>query len=80
MTRENWIIALLLAALTINLFTWANLKELRQELTRVQGELGSLRSHVSTEVSNIRGTPVDGLFGPRTRGRWPGCRNTAAWR
>lgn len=56
MTRENWIIALLLAALTINFFTWANLKELRQELTRVQGEMSSLRSHVSTEVSGIRGT------------------------
>lgn len=54
MTRENWIIALLLAALAINLFTWTNLKELRQELARVQGEMSSLRSHVSTEVSGIR--------------------------
>lgn len=56
MTRENWIITLLLATLAINFFTWANLKELRNELTRVQGEMGSLRSHVSTEVSGIRGT------------------------
>lgn len=56
MTKENWIIALLLAALAINFFTWGNLKELRQELTRVQGEMGSLRSHVSSEVSGIRGT------------------------
>ena len=56
MTKQNWIIALLLAALTINLFTWANIKELRQEQSRVQSEMSSLRSQVSSEVSGIRGT------------------------
>lgn len=41
--------------LVTNWLTWSNTKDLQQKINRLQGELYNLRSHVSSEVSGIRG-------------------------
>ncbi|MBE0466460.1 MAG: hypothetical protein IBX71_04455, partial [Candidatus Desulforudis sp.] len=53
-------LALLVLIVVINLFLWSNNRYIKEQVTRLQGDMHDLRTHVSGEVAGIRST-VQGM-------------------
>ncbi|MTI86200.1 MAG: hypothetical protein FH756_20480 [Firmicutes bacterium] len=68
--RFTVVIILIVVLLVTNLLTWSNIREMQQKVDWLQGNLNSMRSNVTNEVSGIRNVVQQMKNDAQAEARW----------